>query len=91
MKNHTVMQLVMQHMTLSQLARVRAVCSAYKTVSRQEQRARVTHSISTRHVFRLCQTIFDTWRRHKRTHCARQNSWSRARRSEERLLLWIPA
>ena len=92
MDNHTVLQMVTCHATLPRVAAVQQVSKLCRQQGFEERRFRCWNGrVASSHVFRIFARVFMEWRRYKVSQRRRVNSWSRARRSEERLMLWIPA
>ena len=89
----TVLQLVACHTILPTLTTLERTSHCTRRLALEERRVRCIGrcAVASNAVWMLLTRVVRAWKAYKETPRKHANSWSRARRSDERLLLWIPA
>lgn len=93
MDTDTVLQMVICHASLPTLITLQCVSRLTRQRGLEERRVRCLcrGKVVSRAIFLLLARVLNAWKVYKATPRNYANSWTRARRSEERMLLWIPA
>ena len=89
----TVLQMVMCRASLPTLFTLQCASRLTRQRGFEERRVRCLcrGKVVSRATFLLLARVLNAWKVYKATPRKYANSWVRARRSEERMLLWIPA